>query len=768
MKIQSRAILFAGLMMMPLWVSAVETLVPLKAQMFDLKQIRLLEGPFKEAQERDRKVLHDLEAERLLHSFRVTAGLPSTAQPLGGWEKPTSELRGHFVGHFLSACALMSASADDEKLKAKGDYIVAELAKCQAAMPERGYNKGFLSAYPESFFDRLDQRERVWAPYYTLHKIMAGLLDMYQLTGNQQALDVLLRMSDWLKFRIDRISSEQQQKILMAEHGGMMEILANLYSVTRNPEHLKLARAFNHEVIFDPLAKNEDQLNGRHANTQIPKIIGAARMYELTGDSRFGDIAKNFWKFVALDRSFCIGGNSDHEIFFEIEKFAKHLGSATAETCNTHNMLKLSRHLFSWKPSPVLIDFYERALYNHILASQDPESGMMLYFASLKPGHFKSYNTPEDSFWCCTGTGIENHAKYADTIFAHDAETLYVNLFIASELKWKEKGVDIRLETKFPESPSIRLTFQCAKPVKLNIMVRRPFWTTDPGYAEYDREWRNGDTLEVELPMSLRTEMLPRDPKTVALLYGPIVLAGELGTENLKKENLYIRGQLDSSTVPSPDVPVFRCKPSDLIQHIVPADSPLTFRTKGIGQPNDVKLSPYYKLHHQRHNIYWQSFGEDEWEQRKIELEKASVIRKDFEARMIDEVRTGEPQPETDHHLKSDRTRSGSYHGIAWRDALEGWFSYEVKVLPNHPVILRCTYWGKDTGGEFDILVDGVIITSKKKNGVKIDDFITEEYPIPAQLTQGKDRVTIKFQAGKKSTVNRVFGIHLLKAKTVD
>ncbi|MGO9113222.1 MAG: beta-L-arabinofuranosidase domain-containing protein [Thermoguttaceae bacterium] len=606
----------AAVLLAPLaTLRAAETKVPLQARLFDLQQIRLLDGPFKEAQERDRKYLYDLDADRLLHNFRVAAGLPSAAAPLGGWEAPQCELRGHFVGHYLSACALMYASTDDERLKAKADYIVAELAKCQAALSAKGYNNGFLSAYPESFFDRVDAAKSVWAPYYTLHKIMAGLFDMHQHAGNQQALDVLVKMADWLKFRVGRLSHDRQQKALSNEHGGMNEILANLYGVTGNPDHLKLARAFNHEVIFDPLARGEDQLNGKHANTQVPKIIGAAREYELTGEAQFAAIAANFWKYVAIDRAYCIGGHSDNEHFFPVTDFARHLGPATAETCNTYNMLKLTQHLFAWQPSAKLMDFYERALYNQILASQDPRTGMMYYFASLKPGHFKNYNTPNDSFWCCTGTGIENHAKYADTIYAHDANTLYVNLFIPSELTWKEKGLVIRQETKYPESDTTRLTFKCAKPVKLTVKVRRPFWTQNPGYAEYNRQWQDGDTLDVQLPMNLRVEPLPGEPKIVALFYGPIALAGELGTEGLDKLNLCTRGQLDLARVPVPEVPVFVCDPADLLKHIerVPRQ-PLTFRTSGIGRPRDVTLSPYWRLHHQRFTIYWSCFTEAEWQ----------------------------------------------------------------------------------------------------------------------------------------------------------
>ncbi|HWI59158.1 MAG TPA: beta-L-arabinofuranosidase domain-containing protein, partial [Bacillota bacterium] len=335
-----------------------------QAAPFDLQQVRLLDGPFREAMLRDKAYLLSLDPDRLLHTFRVNAGLPSSAQPYGGWEEPKCELRGHSVGHYLSACALMYASTGEEALKQRANLLVAELAKCQAAAPQQGFHPGYLSAFPESFIDRVEARQSVWAPWYTLHKIYAGLLDTYQLCGNPQALEVLARAADWIQYRVDHLSEAQMQKSLDTEFGGMNEVLANLYAVTGNPQHLRLARAFDHQRLFEPLAQREDRLDGLHANTQIPKMIGAAREYELTGETRYRDIAEYFWQRVAQRRSYVIGGHSDGEHFFPVTDFAKHLSPATTETCNTYNMLKLTRHLFGWEPNAQLMDFYERALYN--------------------------------------------------------------------------------------------------------------------------------------------------------------------------------------------------------------------------------------------------------------------------------------------------------------------------------------------------------------------------------------------------------------------
>ncbi len=754
---------------------------PEKVVPFDLSRVRLLDGPFQQAQQRDLKYLLSLDPDRLLHNFRVAAGLPSSAKPLGGWEAPTCELRGHSVGHYLSACALMYASTGDESIKVRAVGIVAELAKCQAALPQRGSHPGFLSAYPESFFDRVDQCKPVWAPYYTLHKIMAGLLEVYLHCGDRQALDVLVKMADWLRFRVDRLSTEQMQRSLENEHGGMNEVLANLYAVTKNPDHLRLARAFNHQVIFEPLARGEDALDGKHANTQIPKIIGAAREYELTGEKAFHDVAQFFWRQVALKRSYVIGGHSDYEHFFPVNRFAEHLSPATAKTCNTYNMLKLTRHIFAWRPTAEVMDFYERALYNQILASQEPTQGMMIYFAPLKPGHFKTYNTPEDSFWCCTGTGMENHAKYGDTIYFHGENSLFVNLFIASEVVWPEKGLSLRQETQFPTQDTVCLKLKCPKPLRLAIKIRYPAWAQPgmtllingnrynapamPGsYVTFQRQWRDGDTVDVRLPMSLRTEFLPGDPSHVAILYGPIVLAGELGTEGLENVSPFARSQLDLSHVPTPSVPGMLVGAADLLAHVEPvAGSPLKFRTRGIGRPHDVTLIPYYLLNHQRYAIYWKLYTPEEWKARQAEIAAAEARRKALEARIVDQVMPGNPQSETDHKFRGEQTNSGDFQLRQWRDA-RGWFSWQLKVLPDTPVVLRCTYWGGDSGQgrEFDVLVDGHKVADETIRFAK-REFFDVECPIPAELTRGKASVTVRFQAHADRIAGGVFDVLVLR-----
>jgi DUF1680 family protein len=596
----------------------VEPVIEIKAKPFNLKQVRLLDGPFKEAMERDAQYLKELEADRLLHNFRVNAGLPSSAEPLGGWEKPDVELRGHTVGHFLSACALMYASTGDEELKTKADNLVAELAKCQKALGPNGY----LSAFPEEFIDRVEATERVWAPYYTLHKILAGLLDMHIHCGNTQALDVAERMAGWVKMRTDRLDEEHMQSMLdKTEQGGMNDVLSNLYAATGKAEYFELARRFDQKSYTEPLANYRDELKGLHVNSFIPNMIGTGREFELTGDPVLHRIAMFFWNQVTRARSYATGGTSNDEAWrTEPYKMASELGAYSHESCCTYNMLKLTRHLFSWSADPHYADYYERALFNGILPTQNPEDGMMMYYVPMASGLFKTFMTPRDSFWCCTGTGMENHAKYGDSIYFHDDDSLYVNLFLASELTWGEKSVRIRQETNFPDQQRTSLVIKVNRPVELTIHIRIPYWVGKEGYVEINgfkletfsspdsfltlkRKWKNGDRIDVFLPMKLHLHPMPDDPNLAAIMYGPLVLAGQLGAVKLSREEVY--GKYGPTVDPVP-VPYLSPHSDELDSWIRPVDGePLTFRTEGAGNPEDMTLVPFYKLFGQRYAIYW-------------------------------------------------------------------------------------------------------------------------------------------------------------------
>jgi DUF1680 family protein len=746
------------------------------ARPFPLTDVRLLDGPFKQAMQLDAQYLLSLEPDRLLHNFRVTAGLPSGATPLGGWEAPDVELRGHAVGHYMSALALMYAATGDAQFKKRADLMVAELTKVQAAEAKK-FHPGYLSAFPEDFFDRVEVRQKVWAPYYTIHKIMAGLVDVSELCDNAQALETVTKMADWVRFRVDRLSDAQMQAALATEHGGMNEVLANIYAATGNPEYLRVAHKFDHHAIFDPLLRHEDPLNGLHANTQFPKIIGAAREYELGGDPKYRDIATFFWDRVVHHRSYVMGGNSDGEAFFPEEEFSKHLGASGPETCNTYNMLKLTRHIFEWSPSADAMDFYERGLFNHILPSQDPETGMVLYYCPLKPGAWKSFSTPDDSFWCCVGTGMENHAKYGDTIYFHDDRSLYVNLFVPSELTWKEHGLVVRQETRFPEEDATHLTLTTRNPVRFALKVRYPAWAqsgmivsingkpasvdaTRGSYATIDREWTSGDRIDIDLPMTLHTEAMPDDPKMIAVMYGPIVLAGDLGREGLESIKRYGPSTPQVGRVKTPTIPVFIGDVASVPTKIAPiAGGHLRFATKGLAQPHEVSLVPLYQIVDQRYTVYWTVLSPAEWAARKNELAAADVRRKDIDARAFDRIVVNDANSERDHEYKGENATEGYFEGRRTREARGGWFSYVLKVPADRAVTLACTYRGSEGRRRaFDVMVDGEKIAAESLEYHPTEE-LDREYTIPEPLTRGKDHVTVKFQARDQSTAGAVLEI---------
>jgi hypothetical protein len=587
-----------------------------KVRPFPMTQVRLRNGVFKEAMEANRRYLLSLPPDRLLHTFRLNAGLPSSAEPLGGWEKPDCELRGHFTGgHYLSACALMYASSGDDELKAKANSMVAELAKCQRALGD-----GYLSAFPEEFFARLRDGKRVWAPFYTLHKIMAGLLDVHVHCGNEQALEVAEGMAKWIGGWAQPLSDEQMQRVMETEFGGTAEALYNLYALTGNSHYLELGDRFYHKKVFDPLAAHRDELKGLHANTNIPKMTGAARRYELTEEPRFREIASFFWQEVTGARAYCTGGTSFEEFWrTEPGKLASELGQNTEECCCSYNMLKLTRHIFGWSADPRAMDYYERTLFNSRLGTQDAD-GLKSYFLPLGGGYWKYFGSPFDSFWCCTGTGVEEFAKFGDTIYFHDEHGLYVNLFIASELSWPEKGVRLEQETNFPEHEKTRLVIHTERPVKMDLNVRIPYWATrgarimlngealpvfssPSSYLTLGRTWKDGDRVEVSLPMDLHIDALADDPTLQAVMYGPLVLAGRLGSENLSKAMVYIGNETSPGGKPVP-VPAIASNSKDPLGWVKPISSqPLTFRTWG--QAQQIALVPLYKLFDERYAVYW-------------------------------------------------------------------------------------------------------------------------------------------------------------------
>lgn len=594
---------------------------------FPLQDVRLLDGPFLDAQKRDLEYLVSLEPDRMLHNFRANAGLNPKAPVYGGWEseEPWVDIRchGHTLGHYLSAASLMYASTGDASMKQRVDYIVGELQECQKAS-----GHGLVCAFPDGatqLENAVAGRRIVGVPWYTMHKIFAGLHDAHVHAGSARALDVLTGLAEWTAEVTAPMSDEQFQRMLGTEHGGMNEALADVSALTGESTYLALARRFCHQALLAPLADSRDPLDGLHANTQIPKVVGFQRLSGLTGDDGYGRAARFFWRTVIERRTFATGGHGDNEHFFPPSDFATHLPSAkTMETCGTHNMLRLTRMLFQETPSAVYADYYERALYNGILASQDPESGMTTYFQATRPGYVRLFHTPERSFWCCTGTGMENHAKYGDSIYFHGPDALWINLFIPSVVTWKAMGLTLRQTTTFPEGQGTRLVVTVERPVRTRLQVRQPAWchrmtvrvngrrwpgaAGANGYVGLDRTWRSGDLVEVALPMTLRTELLPGTADVVAFVYGPIVLAGRLGRDGLAPRNQIIVNERESGTMLNAalEIPVLVGEVAALPKRIRQGThDPLTFRTSGIGRPADVELAPYYRLAHERYNLYW-------------------------------------------------------------------------------------------------------------------------------------------------------------------
>ncbi|HZJ67104.1 MAG TPA: beta-L-arabinofuranosidase domain-containing protein [Kofleriaceae bacterium] len=583
---------------------------------FAPSQVRLRPGPALDAAEVNRRFVLGQDVDRLLHNFRRNAGLASSAAPLGGWEAPDNELRGHYVGHYLSACALIWASSGDAQARQRGDKVVAVLADCQ-----RVRGNGYLSAFPEEFFDRLRDNRPVWAPFYTLHKIMVGLLDMHTLAGNAQALEVVKGMARWTARWTQPLGDADMARVLEREYGGMNDVLYHLAAVTGEAEWHEVAHRFDHERIFRPLADGRDELKGLHVNTTIPKILGAARRFELTGEPRYRRIAEYFWHEVTQRRAYATGGTSNGESWGgDPGVLSSELSGYTQECCVTYNMLKLTRQLFTWTGDPAYADYYERALWNGILGTQHPKDGSKLYYVSLASGYWKLFGTPLADYWCCTGSGSESFAKLGDSIYFSDDTGVYVNLFVASELSWADRGVTLLQDTRFPVEPRTTLTVKTARPVALELRVRIPSWVArggsarlngkpidgfaaPGGYLVLDRTWRDGDRVDVSLPMGLTTSPMPDDPSLQAILYGPLVLAARMGTTGLRPEILRAEPtrprtipEYKTEGLPTPGL-------TGAAPWVRPEDGkPLTFRTAA-GERRE--LVPLYQILDERYGVYF-------------------------------------------------------------------------------------------------------------------------------------------------------------------
>lgn len=601
----------------------------IKVYGFDLTAVKLLDSPFKENMKRESKWILSLKVNSLLHSFRTNAGVYNDLEggyfkvkKLGGWESLDCDLRGHSTGHIMSGLSFLYASTGDDIYKVKSDSIVNGLIEVQKVLNQGGY----LSAYPQNLIDRSIAGQSVWAPWYTQHKILSGLLDQYLYCNNVKALDIAKGMGDWAFKKLSSLSKEQRKQMLKNEFGGMNDSFYNLYALTGNQNYKSLAEFFYHDDVLNPLLIGEDILEKKHANTYIPKLIGISRGFELEGNKKYQDIASFFWNTVVDHHSFVTGSNSDKEKFFKSDQLSEHLSGYTGESCNVYNMLKLTRHLFATNPNSKYADYYEKALFNHILGQQDPETGSISYFLPMMSGAHKVYSTKENSFWCCVGSGFENHAKYGEFIYYHNDKDVFVNMFIPSELDWKEKGIQIKQETHFPESDKTVFTINTLNPTSMAINIRYPEWAkngvelkvngkkirvdkTRNGYLSIFREWNNKDQIAVVFPMKLRVVPTNDNPNIVAFTYGPIVLAGQMGTEGINspapfsdptKYNDYYtfnynipKGLNNKLTLDVNKLELF-------VQPTLNQES-LGFKLIN----NGIILSPINKIHRERYIIYW-------------------------------------------------------------------------------------------------------------------------------------------------------------------
>jgi DUF1680 family protein len=748
--------------------------VSFRALPFELTDVKLLDGPFLNATELNIQILLNYDPDRLLSKFYTEAGLTPKADHYGGWENET--IAGHSLGHYLSACALMHQTTGDPRFLERVSYIVAELKKVQDTDGD-----GYIGAFPngKKIFEEEVAKGNIrsqgfdlngiWAPFYTQHKIMAGLRDAYHLCGNKTALEVSKRFADWLDTIVTPLNDEQVQNMLRCEHGGISETLADLYADTNDEKYLRISRIFYQKSFLDPLKEGKDILPGKHCNTNIPKLIALARLYELTADTTDRKAAEFFWETVANHHSYVTGGNGNNEYFGQPDKLRDRLGEGTTESCNVYNMLKLSEHLFMWNGSSVIADFYERALFNHILSSQNPVTGNVTYNLSLDMGGFKEF---QDPYWftCCIGTGMENHSKYGRNIFYHNDDELFIFQFIASELTWKEKGMKIVQRTEYPEEHGTTLEFECDNPVRLIIRVRYPYWAEngieifvngtrkrakkDPGsFVGINRIWKTGDVLEVKFPFSLRLESMPDDSNRVAVMYGPLVMAGDLGPLN------------DPGSKDLMFVPVLMTEKRDPSQWMEPVEGKInTFSTVNTGRPRDIEMKPFYSIYNRRYTVYWDLFNEDLWNKKQEEYRAEQEQIKALNEATIDLVLPGEMQSERDHNFRGERTTPGRFNEKANRESRSGWFSFDMKVDANTPVALAVEYWGGFPGAKtFDILVNDKIIATENISNKKDGHFITVQYGIPEDIIKGKSTVNIKFQAHPGNMAGPVFGIRTIR-----
>ncbi len=743
-----------------------------------LSAVRLLPSDYATAVDRNRRYLLSLSPDRLLHNFRKYAGLEPKAPVYGGWESDT--LAGHTLGHYMSALVLMHAQTGDAECRRRADYVVDELAVVQrqrgngyvGALGRRRADNSIVDG--EEIFAEIAKGQihasgfdlnGVWSPLYTVHKVMAGLLDVHAAWDNGQALTVATGLAAYFERTFAALDEAQMQQLLVCEYGGLNESYAELYARTSDRRWLLIAERLYDRRVLDPLAAQSDQLASLHANTQVPKLIGLARLYELTGKPSQATAARFFWEAVTQHHSYVIGGNADREYFSAPDAIGTYITDQTCEHCNTYNMLKLTEHLFAWSPDGAWFDFYERAHLNHVMAAHNPETGGFTYMTPLMSGAAREYSDPaDDPFWCCVGTGMESHAKHGAAIFWERQSTLFINLYIPATAHWQSRGADLRLETRYPFDSTVRLTLErLARPAAFTIALRVPGWARpeavglavngtpvplvkDKGYALLARRWQRGDVVTLTVPLELRTEAAAGDPRVVSVLRGPLVLAGDLGPAGTKWQGA---------------APVFVGE--QILQNFAPADEDrAAYRTHGLVRPAELTFVPFYRQHARLSAVYFQRSSQAQWAATQADLAAEQRRQVDLDARSIDIVRLGEAEAENAHRLAAVRSNSVSYRGRSGRDARSGgFFEVDVACRPG-PLVLRATYYGDERARDFDLFVEQVRVATQHLDVDRPGEFLDVEYPIPEELTHGAQRVRVRFVPHEGSAAGPVFGVRMM------
>jgi DUF1680 family protein len=776
----------------------------LAARPLDLSRVRLVGGPLKQAQDLDAEYLLKLEPDRMLSYYRQRAGLEGKAEPYTGWDGGGRNLTGHIAGHYLSAVSLMWAATGDERFKERADYIVREFKEVQDK-----HGDGYLSALEggRECFNAVARGNirsggfdlnGLWAPWYVLHKTYAGLRDAYRYTGNRTALEIEIKFAEWAEGILSKITEAQIQRMLNTEFGGMNEVLADLYADTGDKRWLDLSYRFEHRSFVEPLKRHQDVLPGKHGNTQVPKLIGSADRYVYAGD--VGDIiaASFFWDRVVQHHSFATGGHGKDEYFGQPDMLNDRVDGRTAETCNVYNMLKLTRRLFSLRPDAHYADFHERALFNHILASIDPEDGRTCYMVPVGRGVQHEYANMFRSFTCCVGTGMESHALHGYGIYYESGDRLWVNLYVPSTAEWTARGVKLKMDTDFPEGELATLKLTLQSPKEFTLALRRPYWVGDGftvkvngeavsedviaplrdvpesgrqvtshplqrsgSYVELKRTWKSGDTVSLTLQKTLRLEPLPDNPRRVAIMWGPLVLAGDLGPEERNR-----RGR--SERFEQPRVPVFAAAERPVEEWLKPVPNKKGhFRTEGVGRDRDVDFVPFYRLHRRTYAIYWDLFTPSEWEVKAAEYAAERERQRKLELATVAYVQPGEMQPERDYNYQgSDDTRVTRVEGRPGRRA-GSWFSFDLPVEPSRSMTLVVTYYSAERRrgpARFEILLDGERIAEQEVAGSSPARFFDVEYAIDVSLVEDKKKVNVRFQAIDGNSLAGVFGVRMIRA----